>query len=320
MQQFIYNAANSLRLFARRPQRPWFPNEPSRIGLLLERLRSPARRDFDSLSQALYARPTRDCEQQIAVVMREPVEVVRYLLARNRRHNSDFEGRRNIVGLPRQVRSYCESFRIQQRQDYLHLIRNDNRSRVVASFHFGDFLYGAASLFSLDGASRKNLVLSLNRSAGASYANLTSGFGPEAPGCESELLLHQSDSARLSQLLRADDTSLLLFCDVPPGLNETVHVRFLNRPASFSIGPALLALANRVPLLPLINYHDGQYNHVRLGRQIEPLLGESESLRGGARRVTQELLSFFEGFFLESPQQWRFLPLLPLYFSKPSRS
>tara|TARA_R110002073_G_scaffold41186_1_gene116630 strand:- start:387 stop:896 length:510 start_codon:yes stop_codon:yes gene_type:complete len=163
-------------------------------------------------------------------------------------------------------------------------------------------------------------VLSLNRSAGASFTNLVTGFGPRAPRSECELLLSEHSSSDLSQLLRAGNTSLLLFCDVPPGLTETVQVSFLNRPAWFSIGPALLALANRVPLLPLLNYSDGQSRYVRLGKQIEPLLLQSESLREGAGRVTQELVSLFEGSFLEFPEQWRFTSLLPIYFSPPNQS
>jgi len=129
-------------------------------------------------------------------------------------------------------------------------------------------------------------------------------------------LLSETGSSKLSQILRAGNASILLFCDIPPGLNETTEVNFLNRRAWFSIGPAILALTNRVPLLPFINYSTGSSSYLRLGNQIEPVLLPSETLRTGAKRITQRLVSSFESVFLENPEQWRFLSLLPCYFSK----
>jgi uncharacterized membrane protein len=154
-----------------------------------------------------------------------------------------------------------------QREDYLDLINKDGRSRIVTSFHCGDFLYGSASLFSLDSNKRKKYFLSLNRNSNACYSNLTAGFGQKATGPECELLLSETSSSKLSQILRTGNATMLLFCDVPPGLNEAIEVKFLNRHAWFSIGPAILALVNRVPLLPLINYSTGNSSYLKLGSQ-----------------------------------------------------
>lgn len=287
------------------------------LNLFLEKLRPNAGQRFQTLTQSLFERPTLDDENQIAYAFRQPVNAVNSLLAKNRLHNRRFEQRRNRAERAALVQRYCEGFEIPQRKDFLDLIRKDRRSRIVASFHCGDFLYGSANLFSLDSNNRKKYVLSLNRSSTACYSNLAAGFGHEAPSPECELLLCETGSSKLSQILRADNASILLFCDVPPGLNQTVEVNFLNRRAWFSIGPAILALANRVPLLPLINYSTGNSSYLKLGNQIEPELLPSETLRMGAKRITQSLVSFFESVFLENPEQWRFLSLLPCYFSKP---
>lgn len=284
------------------------------LAFLLERLHPPSRLPAASLAQALYTRPTPQCEREISLLLRRPIASVRSHLAWNRLHNSRLELRRTRRGRAMQVRRYCDAIRFEQQQDYLDLLRADTRSRIVGSFHFGDFLFGAARLFSLESARRRSFVVSLNRSVQASYENLHHGFGQRAPGSECELLLRELGPAQLSQLLREGSTSLLLFCDLPPGLSETTCVRFLDRPARFSIGPALLALANRVPLLPLLSVYDGGSNCVRLGQQIEPELLETETLRQGARRLTQELVSVFERFLLGHPEQWRFLPLLPSYY------
>jgi hypothetical protein len=293
---------------------------PDSLNLFLEKLRPNAGKKFQTLTRSLFERPTLDDENQIAYAFRQPVNAVNSLLAKNRLHNCRFERRRNKVEQASLVQRYCEGFEIPQREDYLELIRNDGRSRIVASFHCGDFLYGSASLFSLDSKQRNKYVLSLNRSSDACYSNLSAGFDRGAPGPECELLLCETGSSKLSQILRAGNAPILLFCDVPPGLNETTEVSFLNRQAWFSIGPAVLALANRVPLLPLINYSTGSSSYLRLGNQIEPELLPTETLRTGAKRITQSLVSLFESVFLENPEQWRFLSLLPSYFTKPRSS
>ena len=290
------------------------------LGLFLERQRPPSGQEFQTLTQSLFTRPTLDREKLIAQAFRQPLAAMQSLLAKNRLYNRRFEQRRNVVERTALVARYCEGFEIPQREDYLNLVREDGRSRIFASFHCGDFLYGSASLLSLEGKARHQYVLSLNRSSNACYRNLISGFRDAAPGPECELLHGETASQTLSQLLRAGDTSIFLFCDVPPGLNETTEVDFLNRRAWFSIGPALLALANRVPLLPLINYSVADRSLIRLGQQIEPVLFSSETLRLAATRITQSLASFFESILLEHPEQWRFLSLLPIYFTKPVSS
>lgn len=287
------------------------------LNLFLEKLRPNAGQRIQTLAQSLFERPTLDDESQIAYALRQPIKVVNSLLAKNRLHNCRFEQRRNTLERASLVKRYCEGFEIPQYEDYLELIRQDGRSRIFASFHCGDFLYGSASLLSIDSGKREKYVLSLNRSSDACYSNLAAGFDRGKLGPECELLLRETSTSKLSQILRSGNASILLFCDVPPGLNETIEVSFLNRQAWFSIGPAILALANRVPLLPLINYSTKNSSYLRLGYQIEPVLLPSETLRMGAKRITQSLVSCFESVFIQNPEQWRFLSLLPGYFSNP---
>ncbi len=287
------------------------------LKLSLERMRPNAGQQFSTLTRSLFERPTRDDEYQVAYAIRQPIDETRLLLAKNRLHNRRFEQRRNSVERAPLVRRYCAGFEIPQRKDFLTLIRGDARSRIIASFHCGDFLYGTASLFALENESRQQHVLTLNKGSDACFANLEAGFGATAATAECELLLQESDTQTLSRMLRAGDTSLLLFCDIPPGLNETCEVRFLGRPARFSIGPAILAIANGVPLLPLLNYSRASSGRILLGEQIEPVLLPSETLRLAAGRITQALVSLFESVFLQHPEQWRFLSLMPLYFSQP---
>ena len=199
------------------------------LNLFLESLHPNAGQRFQTLTQSFFERPTLSDENQIAYAIRQPVKATRSLLAENRLYNSRFEQRRNTVERVALVRRYCEGFKIPQREDYLDLIRKDERSRIFASFHFGDFLYGSAILFSLDSSKRSKYVLSLKRNSSASYSNLAAGFSGAALGPECELLHRETGASKLSQILRAGNSSILLFCDIPPGLNETAEVRFLNR-------------------------------------------------------------------------------------------
>lgn len=286
------------------------------LSLLLEKLRPNASRRFSTLKQSLFERPTLGDESQIAYLFRQSLKVTRSLLAKNRLHNSRFEQRRKSLERAALVKRYCDNFKIPQREDYLDLLRKDERSRILVSFHCGDYLYGSASLLSLESNKRDKYVLSLNRNSSASFSNLATGFSGKKLGSECELLLAETSTSKLSQILRRGNSSILLFCDIPPGLNETTEVNFLNRRARFSVGPAILALTNRVPLLPFINYSTESSSYLALAKQIEPILYPSETLRNGAKRITQNLVSFFEQIFLKNPEQWRFFSLLPCYFPR----
>jgi hypothetical protein len=291
-----------------------------RLLLLLERHRSNPCVPFDTLAQALFERGDSVREKQISILLRQPLSVVQALLARNRLYNKYIERRRNEIAEATRVRHYCQGFQIPQQEEYLNLLHHDPRSRIVVSFHFGDFIYGSASLFALESDTRQKYVLSLNRNSDACYSNLAAGYSCKAADRSSELLHSSVNSSMLSQKLRAGNTSLLLFCDMPPGLNEGLSLTFLNRQAWFSLGPAILCLVNRVPLLPMLNFYDGDTSQVKLGKQIEPNLGQAETLHDAAKRITQSLISFFEETYLQHPEQWRFTALLPDYFQQRGKS
>lgn len=192
------------------------------LELLLEKLRSNSERKFETLTQSLFERPTLEDEKLIATAFRQPSHFVNACLAKNRIYNSRFEQRRNQLGRVALVRRYCESFHIPQREEYLDLVRLDTRSRIVASFHCGDFLFGSANLLGLDARTRKKYVVSLNRSSSACYLNLAAGLRENTANPDCEILLDETSSSDISQKLRAGNTSILLFCDLPPGLNENV--------------------------------------------------------------------------------------------------
>lgn len=255
-----------------------------------------------------------DVPALIAVLMREPIAFVETSLSRNMLHIQQLDRRRDARISPRRIAEYCNKFIIEQDTDYKKLLREDKRSRILASYHFGDYVYGMNIFACLDTPNRKRYVLSQNAANSAYFKNLQNGLGGRSIDRSAELVWSETRISDLSLLLRNGNTTLALFCDLPIGFGEKVEVQFLGRVASFPKGPALLAITNKAPLLPVITYHDGHSNKIEIGTQIEPYLYCDESLQAGVGRITQELIFFFESFFKMYPEQWRYLKNLPAYY------
>mgnify|MGYP002630799406 CR=1 FL=1 len=252
----------------------------------------------------------------VSIFMRESLASVENILSRNAVFSRQLESRRDYKVAGKRILRYCKGFEIEQREDYQNLLQEDKRSRILASFHFGDYIYGMNTLVCLDSPGRERYVLSQKAASVQYFNNLRNGLGARAVDRSSELLFSEIKTPELSARLRNGNSTLVLFCDLPPGFGEHVEIKFLNRMARFPQGPAMLAISNRTPLLPVINYYDGRSNRIALGTQIEPCLNGEETLQAGVNRITQELISFFEYFFRKYPEQWRYVQNLPGYFFK----
>jgi hypothetical protein len=68
--------------------------------------------------------------------------------------------------------------------------------------------------------------------------------------------------------------------------------------------------------LPVINYSCGGVNKIDLAPQIESELRPGVGFEAAVMRITQQLIRYFEEFFVRFPEQWRYLQKLPSYFSK----
>lgn len=252
----------------------------------------------------------------IATFMRESTGSVETTLLKNAILLRHLESCRDKRMAQKRISKHCSEFVIEQREDYQNLLREDKRSRILASYHFGDYVYGMNTFVCLDSPTRKRYVLSQRAANMTYFENLQNGLGARAIDRSSELVWPKTKVAELSRLLRNGNSTLVLFCDLPIGFGERIEVKFLGRIAKFPKGPALLAISNKAPLLPVINYNDGSANRIELGAQIEPCLNCDETLQAGVSRITQELIQFFEHFFKKYPEQWRYLKNLPTYYLK----
>ena len=250
----------------------------------------------------------------LGIFLRLPQASVKEILGKNQSYVKKLDARRYRTQKSSFIGKYCKEFQCAREADYCDLVQRDQRSRILCSFHMGDYIYGCNYLASLEEGHRSKKVLSFGAAPESYFDNLTKAFGNSSIKRSAELLVEQTSVVDLTRLIRSEKTTLLMFCDLPAEYGETVTVPFLGRRARFSKGPAVVALASRTPLLPVVNFIDGQINCIEIRPLIEPNIKPGENFTQAVVRITAELVSTFEEIFKSYPEQWRYLTLLPDYF------
>lgn len=248
--------------------------------------------------------------------LREPIGETLKLLKGNSKILQQVEELRNQRQTKTVLVRHLDNIQLPQENQFLELNAADTRARIVVSFHFGDFVYGLHKLLSLQEDTSSTAVLSQKKSTEQYLENMAIAFGKQAASSNNQFLLGKTKIRDLLVFLRRPQSRLMMFADLPSEYGETVEVIFLGRKANFSRSIALLALASKAPILPVVCVQTEQGQRVELGRQIEPkiLIGETRS--DAAIRITQQQITFFEHFFIRQKAQWRYLRDLPNYFVK----
>jgi len=252
----------------------------------------------------------------LSVFLREPCQHIKQIQKRHARLQHRLECRRNQSQTRSQLQRYLSRFHFPQQQSYQSLLARDPRSRILVSFHFSDYIYGMHFLVNRVQHLGPVKVLSQRAGSVVYWQNMRSAFGSLITDSNIELLVKSHDVLWLSALLRNPHSTLIMFCDLPAGCGEQTRVQFLQREAWFPKGPATLAVLNRVPLLPVIIVMRGQEQHVVLYPQLETAPVHEETYQDCINRLTQSLVTILEQHLLNSPDSWRYLQRLPLYFSE----
>ncbi len=253
-------------------------------------------------------------QQRIAYCLRVPLAECRQNLLANHRFLKGVDSRRVSVQATWRLRRHQRRWDSNDLQPYRHLLRQDPRSRIVATFHFGDFAFGLNLLLREDPGGRERIVLTQRISDAAYFDNMQRAFADAVTTREQQWPIAQCTSARLGNKLRRQAVSLVMFCDLPPAFGATSPVRFLNRQARFPRGAAALATRYRLPLLPVVFFQQAGRHRIAIAPQIEPAPLFGESNRQCVARLTQELCSTLQHYVGRAPEQWRFLSALPAYF------
>lgn len=265
--------------------------------------------------QAVHTR--RRVSPAVAYWLRRPERECLQILRRNRAFLRQVEARRNqrqsAVALQRHLRSW----QLPQQNAYRELLALDNRPRIIASFHFGDFVYGMNLLLRDEAGQRPCRVLTLQTSSPAYFRNMEIAFGDRGARPENQLPVMQTPMAELSTFLGQLRGTLVTFCDLPPGFGATTTVQFLGRRAWFPRGAATLALRNRVPLLPVVSCFRGGEHQLLMAAQIEPGEYRHCDPARAVQGISQRLVNLLEECLQQFPEQWRYLAALPSYFQPP---
>ena len=94
--------------------------------------------------------PTNHFRQQaldlLSIYLREPLTTTSEIVVKNVRFLDEIEHRRNTAHTKTELQQWRSSIHIARSQDYREQAAHDEGSRIIASFHFGDFIYGLNAL------------------------------------------------------------------------------------------------------------------------------------------------------------------------------
>jgi hypothetical protein len=253
-----------------------------------------------------------------AFFLREPISITEKALVGNKLFLDDVEANRNRRQTSTELARLKSSIVVLNRAAYLDLQTSHSGPRIICTFHFGNFVYGLNALMCLEQPQRNRMLLSQEKASPGYFANISNCFGDRAVHCENQLLVKDTNTLQLCQLLRSKQSTLIMFCDLPQSYGEFTEVSFLNRRAFFPKGPAVLAFATRALLVPVISYTDNGRNIVHALPTISPRRRSNEDSKSASSRITQLLINVLEEYLIQFPEQWRYLQLLPSYFHKPN--
>lgn len=253
----------------------------------------------------------------LSVLLHEPLDSCRRLLHRQQAALLLLEHRRNRQRQGYEIRFYRESIHWHNAKDFLSCIRSDDRARIFAAYHFGDYIHGLSSLAKTQELNRRRLLIRLERGSAESEANQREDYRQLGLKPPDTILSDEVDPLQLRALLRREPVNLTTFCDLSADFGDAVEVEFMGRRAWFACGAARLAIAAGVPVMPVICWYDGRNNCLEVLQCIEPARYPGESFNTAARRITQLLVRHLECFLRRFPEQWRYLAQLPLYFQDP---
>jgi|GEM_PF-413152 len=248
--------------------------------------------------------------------LRVPLNESRQILKTNRRFLAEVEARRNRVQSPERLRRHLKRWESDSVAAFRELQAGDPRSRILATYHFGDFAFGLNYLLRQDLPDRECIILTERISDDAYFENMQRAFGDERTTPAQQWLIKDTRPSRLAEKIQQCKITLVTFCDLPPSFGATTEVDFLGRKARFPRGAASLALRFALPILPVISFYREGKHHIAIAPQLEPRADRDESKPTCLTRLSQRLADHLQEFLLRSPEQWRFISTLPAYYTE----
>lgn len=133
----------------------------------------------------------------LSIYLREPRRRVQALLAKNTHLQSRLDFNRDNLLSTSQLRRLKKSFQISDREAFRRLLTDDSRSRIIAAFHLGDYVYDMNVLMA--SVQHTGLVRVLSRLAASAehWLNMQRAFNGRVLGQEAEWLVGNTSPAEL---------------------------------------------------------------------------------------------------------------------------
>lgn len=196
-------------------------------------------------------------------------------------------------------------------------VADDPRSRIMAACHAGDYVHCLPRLASAEPSGRDRVLLRQEAGSVNGMANMREAYRQLGLSVPEVLLAAETDPLLLRRRLRRGGCTLTTFFDLSRQFGVAVETTFLGRPAWFCSGPARLAVSAGVPVIPVHVRPDTVKNRIVLAPAIDPSHWRGLDYEESVRLVTGRLVSHLEQLVREAPECWRYLTVLPRYFTPP---
>lgn len=253
----------------------------------------------------------------LSACLHEPESRCQALLMRHHRHLLLLEARRDRLqtrtGIARRQRQLVWT----EEKAWRKLIADDQRSRIMAACHFGDYVHCLPRLASAEPPGRDRILLRHEAGTPGSLANMREVYRQLGLSVPEVLLAAAADPLVLRNRLRRGGCTLTTFCDLSRQFGVPVETMFLGRRAWFCSGPAQLAVSAGVPVIPVHVRPGTLMSRIVLAPAIDPAHWRGMDYQEAVRMVTGRLVGHLELLLREIPQYWRYLSVLPRYFTPP---
>lgn len=253
----------------------------------------------------------------LSIVLHEPESHCLRLLERHQVWLRLLEERRHRWRGTREVYRYQEAVRLDNEPEVMELLSDHPGSVILAAYHLGDYVHCLPRLSACQPMDRKRLVIRMEADSAASEFNQRRICEQTGMSFAETVPSRKAEPFFLRRRLLESRIALLTFCDLSADWGASCEVEFLSRRAWFSNAAAGLAIATGTPLIPVVCWHDGSRNRVRLEPFVDARVLPGENFATAVQRTTQRLVGHLQTELERHPEQWRYLTVLPRYFVRP---
>jgi hypothetical protein len=205
----------------------------------------------------------------------------------------------------------CDEFFWPEKSCYQRMVACINESRVLTTIHMGDVVGAFRNISSVTCKSRR--VISITQKHDGFKLG---GYSASDTGVYASTNTSDMDPIAMVAALRGGNTTLAVLFDLTSEFGDTVEVIFFGRRTRLGKGPAQVAIAAKVKILPFVTYDVDGRSILEMGPLIDTGCLPGESLNRATSRITQMLATQAEKWIMRHPSQWRYTTSIFNFFNR----